>query len=71
MNSINLKARARQDGILKLEIPAAPNQAFDVLVVMQPVETEPVDELGWPIGFFEQTYGSLANDPIEPGVLIS
>ena len=27
--------------------------------------SEPVDEYGWPIGFFEATAGCLADDPIE------
>lgn len=65
MNTLQIKARAGHDGILKLEVPTTPNQDFDVLVVLQPVEHEPVDQLGWPIGFFEETYGSLADDPID------
>ena len=24
-----------------------------------------VDEMGYPIGYFDETYGSLADDPIE------
>lgn len=28
-------------------------------------EGERLDALGWPVGFFEETYGSLADDPIE------
>jgi hypothetical protein len=28
-------------------------------------DAEAVDALGWPIGFFEATYGSLADDPLE------
>ena len=24
-----------------------------------------VDENGWPIGFFDRTYGALADDPLE------
>jgi len=30
-------------------------------------ETAPVKDLGWPPGYFEQTFGSLKNDPIEHG----
>jgi hypothetical protein len=67
MNTLKLKAHTGQDGILKLEVPTTPNQTFEVLVVLQAVEGEQVDELGWPIGFFEETYGSLADDPIELG----
>jgi len=47
-----------------------------VLVIVQPVLPAPAsnghiktnltpEELGWPPGFFEQTEGSLADDPIE------
>jgi hypothetical protein len=28
-------------------------------------DDEPRDALGWPIGYFEETYGSMADDPIE------
>ena len=30
---------------------------------------EAIDELGWPIGFFDRTYGALADDPIERPML--
>ena len=28
-------------------------------------KAEPLDAMGWPVGFFEETFGSLADDPIE------
>ncbi len=28
-------------------------------------DLEAVDALGWPIGFFEETYGSMADDPMD------
>jgi hypothetical protein len=28
-------------------------------------EAEAVDAFGWPIGFFAETYGSLADDPLD------
>ncbi len=42
----------------------------DVEVIILPLEEKPADdverdEMGYPIGFFEQTAGSLADDPIE------
>lgn len=65
METIKLKTHVGSDGILKLEVPVnVRNADLEVVVVMQPSE-HPVDELGWPIGFFEETYGSLADDPIE------
>lgn len=67
MESIKIDAYVGSDGILKLEVPVhLKDQRLEVLLVMQPVkESEAVDELGWPIGFFERTYGALAHDPIE------
>jgi hypothetical protein len=65
MDTLQIKARAGQDGILKLEVPTTPNQDFEGVLVLQRVETEVVDEIGYPIGFFEETYGSLADDPID------
>ncbi len=66
MEHIRLKSHVGDDGVLKLNLPTRfRNYRMDVLVVMQPLEEEEVDEMGWPIGFFEETYGSLADDPIE------
>ena len=28
-------------------------------------ETEPLDSMGYPIGYFDETYGSMADDPLE------
>jgi len=68
VETIQLKAHVGSDGILKLELASGvTNQDIEVLMVMQPVPAEPVDELGWPLGYFEETYGSLADDPIEFG----
>jgi hypothetical protein len=65
METIKLKTHIGSDGVLKLELPTKlTNRELEVLVVMQPLDEE-VDELGWPIGFFERTYGALADDPIE------
>lgn len=66
MESIKLNTRVGEDGILKLELPTGLiNRKLEVLIVMQPMNDEPVDELGWPIGFFDRTYGALSDDPIE------
>lgn len=66
METMKLRARVGDDGLLRLELPThVTNQELEVLVVMQPLRDEPVDEYGWPIGFFERTYGALADDPIE------
>ena len=74
MQSIKLQVHIGPDGLLKLEMPAGmSNTDVEVLVVVQPLPSSPAsskpnptpEELGWPPGFFEQTEGALANDPIE------
>jgi len=66
MEHILLKRHIGDDGVLKLNLPTRfRNHRVEVLVIMQPLEEEEVDEMGWPIGFFEETYGSLADDPLE------
>jgi hypothetical protein len=66
METIKLQTQVTDDGLLKLELPTGmTNRKLEVLIVMQPVEEPEADELGWPIGFFDRTYGALADDPIE------
>jgi hypothetical protein len=72
MDYIKFKAHVGDDGILKLQVPVGVvNQDLEVLVVIQPQESEVVDELGWPIGYFDETYGSLADDPIERDIKVA
>lgn len=67
METIKLEAQVTDDGLLILELPTGmANRKLEVLIVMHPVDEPDVDELGWPIGFFDRTYGALADDPIEP-----
>jgi len=66
MQTIALKTRAGKDGIVRLEIPTdISDQDIEIVLVMQPIPDEPVDEMGYPIGYFDETYGILADDPIE------
>jgi len=66
MQTLTLKARAGKDGIVRLEIPTdQADREIEIVLVMHAVEDEPVDEMGYPIGYFEETYGMFANDPIE------
>ncbi len=68
MQSIKVNAHVGDDGILKLELPIGiTNHDLEVIIVVHAVEEQEVDENGWPKGYFEQTYGSLADDPIERG----
>jgi len=66
VETLKLRTHVGSDGVLKLEVPTAMNNRdIDVVVVMQVVEETPVDALGWPVGFFDRTYGALADDPLE------
>jgi hypothetical protein len=66
MQTLTLKAHADQDGMVKLEFPTdLAGQEVEIVLVMQPVEREPVDAMGYPVGYFEETYGSFADDPLE------
>jgi hypothetical protein len=69
MQSIKLRSRVGEDGILHLEIPVGiTDKDLEVMVIFQPLEPlvqmKTPEELGWPAGFFEQTYGSCQDDPI-------
>jgi hypothetical protein len=66
METIKVKARIGKDGILKLEVPTGLSaREVEVVLVMQEAEPQVVDANGWPTGFFDRTYGALADDPIE------
>ncbi|NWF58200.1 MAG: hypothetical protein HXY43_02480 [Fischerella sp.] len=69
MQSIKLRSHVGKDGILHLEIPVGiTDKDLEVMVIFQPLELsaqmKTPEELGWPAGFFEQTYGSCQDDPI-------
>lgn len=66
MQTLTLKARAGKDGIVRLEIPTdQADREIEIVLVMQAVADEAVDAMGYPIGYFEETYGMFADDPIE------
>lgn len=70
MQSIKLCSHVGADGILHLEIPVGiTDKEMEVVVIYQQIEpsapSKTTEELGWPPGFFEQTAGSLADDPIQ------
>ena len=70
MQSITLRGHVSSDGIMHLQVPVGtPEADFEVMVIFQPIiKTESKktpEELGWPPGFFERTFGSLRDEPIE------
>jgi hypothetical protein len=69
MQSIKLRSHVGSDGILHLEIPlGVTDKEIEVMVIYQQLESSATvktpEELGWPSGFFEQTYGICQDDPI-------
>lgn len=68
MEAITLVLHVDADGHLQIALPAhLANQTVEVTVQVKEADDIPRDALGWPIGYFEQTYGILADDPIERG----
>jgi hypothetical protein len=70
MESIKIRQRVGQDGILHLNIPVGmQDKEVEVMVIYQSLEiataTKTPEDLGWTSGFFEQTAGCLADDPIQ------
>lgn len=75
MISVKTNACVGLDGTLRVEVPT-PLRGTDVevMLVVQPVPAHEAlpsstaltpEELGWPPGFFERTFGSLRDDPLE------
>lgn len=76
MESIKLKSKIGDDGILQIQVPENfKNQNLEILVVFQPISppnnqpehvTENTPEsLGWNPGFFENVVGSWEGNPLE------
>jgi len=73
MESIKLKSRIGDDGILRIQFPDNfKNQNFEILVVLQPIplpediaQIKTLESLGWNPGFFENVIGSWEGEPLE------
>jgi len=70
MRVLQLAAKADSNGIIRLELPlGSANEEFELAIVVSPkptangtAKTKTLEELGWPPGFFEKTYGSIGDD---------
>jgi hypothetical protein len=72
MQTMKVRTHVGGDGLLKLELPTSvTDRDMEVVVVMQPISDIPTDALGWPIGFFDRTYGALADDPLDEPVSLA
>jgi hypothetical protein len=66
LDALKLTTHVGEDGILKLDLQTGVvNRDVEVLIVLQPIARETTQDKGWPVGFFDRTYGALADDPIE------
>lgn len=65
MQTIRLKAHVGTDGLLKLEIPLeVADSDLEVEVTISSVDQPAAIVMAWPPGYFEQTFGALADDPL-------
>src|SRR5688572_2693579 len=63
LNTIKGFAKADEAGIVKIQLDVGlANIEIEYVLVWQPVA---VDNNGWPVGFIERTYGSMADDPMD------
>ncbi len=58
-----IKQRSLQERLALLEEVA--HSLRQEIALTPPSEKPTPEELGWPPGFFEKTYGALADDPME------
>jgi hypothetical protein len=67
MQTLCVSEKTRSDGILRLRIPVGePEAEYDAVVVLQPRTAGPPpsvpEALGWPLGYFERTFGSITDE---------
>jgi hypothetical protein len=70
MQVLQISARSDADGSVRLVLPVGvANEEFEFAIVVSPKSTtngatkqKTPEELGWPPGFFEKTYGSIHDE---------
>jgi hypothetical protein len=72
MVNFHLKTHMDSKGVLDLHLPTDIRETdVEVIISIHPVSSVnlPADNknIHWPPNFFQETYGSLADDPIERG----
>jgi hypothetical protein len=60
MKTITLNTHIGKDGILNIELPTNLKDVDVELVLVYHVASSK-----WPVGYFEETYGSFADEPLE------
>jgi hypothetical protein len=65
MTTLKLKGYVDENGRLELDLPKS-FAKYPVEISIQVLQDDvPRDANGWPIGFFDRTFGALADDPLE------
>jgi hypothetical protein len=67
MQTIRVLEKTDKDGTLRLNIPLGkPEAEYEVVLVIQPksppLKAATPEELGWPPGYFESTFGSIEDE---------
>ncbi len=65
--NLQIESRVGSDGVLTVRVPLAASDAnMDVIVTIRPksVKDKQIAQSAWPPNYFENTYGSLADDPL-------
>ncbi len=66
MRTLRVSEKADSDGILHLRIPVGePDAEYEAVVVLQPSNSGAslaAEALGWPPGYFEETFGSISDE---------
>ena len=67
MHTLRVTQRAGEDGTLQLSVPLlTPGSEYEIVVMVHPKEIEPApaasEDLGWPPGHFENTFGSVTDE---------
>jgi hypothetical protein len=67
MQTIRILEKSDKDGTLRLHVPVGkPDVEYEVVLVLQPRDALPKaatpEELGWPPGYFEATFGSITDE---------
>jgi hypothetical protein len=67
MEMLKLNGYVDENGHLTLNLPIYLAKQKVEVIIQVPQEDVPSDANGWPMGYFEETYGILADHPIERG----
>ncbi len=70
MQTMRVSERTGKDGVLHVRVPlGTPDADFDVVLVVEPKRSKRAgvspEELGWPPGYFESTFGSITDETFE------